>query len=639
MQIRTLFKFSVFALVFFFLTALLFMAGTINEIRYLGNTIRSLSAQALLSEQLLRAVYTAPGNGDARALIEKIEGFIKDLTTAGNGLRGKKSIAKVDEIKDQWERYKSAIGNANSIGIEDHKNEILGEVNREGERFLSLVTEATSDLVFTLDSRLRFLKNFLSVFFVSGLFVLAAVWLLGNRVLLRPLSKLQEDVKQISEGNLSINVDQGRRDEMGLLSSNLSRAIHSLGNMINNVVQGIQNTILAAELTMTKVAEASCGAKVQSSQLSQIAASTEEMSQTITEIARNTSFAAESSKKAMEAAGEGKRVAGEAIGIVNRVYNSAFDVATMVEKLNKRVNEIGDIVTVIKDIADQTNLLALNAAIEAARAGEQGRGFAVVADEVRKLAERTIKATLEISETIKAVQVDSDETKRSVENSFNEVTKAVECIKQVGESLNQMVDSIERASDQTTRIATAVEEQSVASEEVAKNVEEAAVIARNIENMAEDIRVAMKNLVGMARELNKQVEGFRVKTDEDVLLSLAEIEHRIWQNRVISSVKGLATQGVSVAQLRDHRGCKLGKWYYEEGKSIYGNVPAFKALEEPHRRLHSLQREALLAYNGGDKKKTEDFCRSMEEALNQFVSLIGELRKQIGIRLRNENVM
>ncbi len=183
----------------------------------------------------------------------------------------------------------------------------------------------------------------------------------------------------------------------------------------------------------------------------------------------------------MKTANQGKALSSDAIKVVEDVYQSTSQLSEVVKRLNQRAEEIGEIVTVIKDIADQTNLLALNAAIEAARAGEQGRGFAVVADEVRKLAERTIKATDEISEKIRNIQNESQQTSKSMEVSLKNVTRANDFIKELGNSLLHIVDSVNRVKDQITQIATAVDEQSAASEEVAKNIEKTSEIAKEME--------------------------------------------------------------------------------------------------------------------------------------------------------------
>lgn len=298
------------------------------------------------------------------------------------------------------------------------------------------------------------------------------------------------------EGNRtgSVKIDLSRSipvltvDELGQMMT----AYNHLFDDMNTVFAKLQSTSGSIHNTIKILSDSSDQSNNNAIQLSEqsmsIATAAEEMSQTIVSMASNSSRASDTSEGAKTAAIEGKTIADGAVEYIQKVHSSTVNLSQMVRKLDERAAEIGNIVTVITEIADQTNLLALNAAIEAARAGEQGRGFAVVADEVRKLAEKTIKATAEISDKIRAVQSESEQTASSMLKASEEVSKANEYISRVGGSLDNIVNVVAEGRDEVTQIATSVEEQSAVSSEIASSAEQSSVIAAQNRDMAKSIQ-------------------------------------------------------------------------------------------------------------------------------------------------------
>ncbi len=462
---------------------------------------------------------------------------------------------------------------------------------------------------------------------IIGIVGLAIIVITAYKITHKPFEDLMLRLEEIAAGDLSVSIGySNKKDVIARIAKSINKMSQFFSIMLNNMLISVNNVVSAVDVLRLKAERSAEGAKNQSSQIVQVATAVEEMSQTITDISRNASVASDTSSEAMGIADKGKQVADGAVETVNRVYNSTIELATMVEKLNMRVSEIGGIVVVIKDIADQTNLLALNAAIEAARAGEQGMGFAVVANEVKKLAERTIKATAEIADKIGAVQAESSQTAKSMEDASDEVSKATEYIKQVCDSLNQIVGSVQKVRDQIIQIATAVDEQSVASEEVAKNTELTAFIAKEIEQISDDVMSEVNGLTMTAEALRNSSAGFKTKNSELMILEIAKTDHRIFLGKVASCLKG-GTR-LDPSQLPDHHSCRFGKWYEGKGKEVCGHLNGFKNIDMPHERIHALAKGAVSACNSGDRDKAQQTYREMEDLSGQIVSLLDGIKNE-----------
>ncbi len=477
-------------------------------------------------------------------------------------------------------------------------------------------------------SRIRWLQALYAGLGIMGILgAIVMVFIIFKVTTHKPLTKLTNAVNTVAAGDLRVTIEQKSADEIGVLSSNMNKMLLFISGVIDKVLLSANNVVFAVDVLRKRAEKAAEGAKNQAGQIDQIATATEEMSQTITDIAKNASMASETSSGAKKIAEEGKHVADGAVSTVNNVYNSTLELAGMVEKLNQRVNEIGSIVTVIKDIADQTNLLALNAAIEAARAGEQGRGFAVVADEVRKLAEKTIKATVEISEKIEAVQKESRQTMKSMDTASSQVTQATEYIRQVGSSLDRIVESVQKVSDQITQIAAAVEEQSSTSEEVAKNVENTSLITKEIEKVSSDVMNEVFAMIKIAEELRNSTIGFRTKGKERMAFDLAKTEHKVIIGKVASCVKAGAR--LDVSQIPDHHTCRFGHWYDGEGAQKYGHLPSLKAIIGPHERFHNLAKQAVSEFNTSRNGNSLHMYQELEGLMNELDNYFENIKKDI----------
>ena len=491
---------------------------------------------------------------------------------------------------------------------------------------LLTVTLISTILVFRQLDNVRMLKTIQVLFLIFNILVSAFIWIINQRKISRPLAELAEKARQLGEGSLNISIDSNNKDEIGTVAVSLNIMIQNFNDTINNVLKSSNHIVNSVDILRVKADKTHQGAQNQSGQASSIATAAEEMSQTITDIAKNASVAAESSAEAMDIANNGKQITDTTVETINEVNSSTALLSDMVGKLNNRVIEIGDIVNVIKDIADQTNLLALNAAIEAARAGEQGRGFAVVADEVRKLAEKTIKATADISGRISAVQSDSDQTSRSMSESSKGVTKAAGHIRNLNNVLQTIVVSIQKVRDQVTNIAAGVEEQSAASGDVAKNSEATSEIAKDMEIMSDDVMHEVNTLVRISEDLRNLTTGFKTHLSAEMILDTAKTDHRVFVGKIASCLKGDIS--IDSSSLPNHHTCRFGKWYDTEGTAKCGSLSSFKAVVRPHERIHTMAKEAISSLGDGNKQKAWEIYKEMENLSEEIGSLLDGVKRE-----------
>lgn len=324
------------------------------------------------------------------------------------------------------------------------------------------------------------------------------------------VSKLKEKMEEASEKTKEAEVAKGEAEsameEAKEQETKATGLLDKMQRVANDASLIAEQVTSAAQELSSQSDQVSRGADVQRERTSQTATAMEEMNATVLEVAQNSANSANSASQAREQAKEGAQIVARAIDAISDVNQLTITLKDSMGQLGDQTTDIGQIMNVIEDIADQTNLLALNAAIEAARAGEAGRGFAVVADEVRKLAEKTMAATKEVGDAIQVIQDGASANIQSVDRAADAVNQATDLANQSGESLKQIVEYADDTSGQVQSIATAAEEQSAASEEINQAVDDINMIASETAEGMMQSAEAITELARLAGELRELID-------------------------------------------------------------------------------------------------------------------------------------
>jgi methyl-accepting chemotaxis protein len=324
------------------------------------------------------------------------------------------------------------------------------------------------------------------------------------------VEKLQAAARALADGDMTHRIEAESADELGEVGRALNQSFEKMGDAIGEISRHAETIASASEEISSSASQISSSSDTQKQQVMQVATAMQEMSSTVLQVSDNSTQAADNAQASGKIAIDGGKIVEETIVVIRELADSTRGTAHKIEELGKSSDSIGRIIGTIDDIADQTNLLALNAAIEAARAGEQGRGFAVVADEVRKLAERTTTATKEIAGMIETIQHETKSAVDAMRAETGRVDAGVEAASKAGEVLSAIITSAGTQHEMITHIATAATEQAAATEQVNGNMEQISRMVQQSAVSAEESAKACQDLSSLAFDLQQVVSKFKV---------------------------------------------------------------------------------------------------------------------------------
>mgnify|MGYP001100671846 CR=1 FL=1 len=450
--------------------------------------------------------YSAKPEAEQPAL-DAIDNALNDLESLPSKLP-EEHTANLQQASDSLKAYRAAVSQYRDSQVASAA--ALVRMAEQGDILLDVSKRLTVSQTIVRDTDAAHAKNMLLMATALALaFGMVAAWAITRQIVI-PLNQTLKVAERVAAGDLTHNLTSKRRDELGQLQRAMQSMTLGLRELIGGISDGVTQIASAAEELSAVTEQTSAGVNSQKVETDQVATAMNEMTATVQEVARNAEEASEAAVAADQQAREGDKVVSEAIAQIERLALEVGNSTAAMGDLKRESDKIGSVLDVIKSVAQQTNLLALNAAIEAARAGEAGRGFAVVADEVRSLAQRTQKSTEEIEELIVGLQNGTQQVATIMDNSRVLTDSSVELTRRAGGSLESITRTVSAIQSMNQQIAAAAEQQTAVAEEINRSVLNVRDVSEQTSAASEETAASSIELARLGTHLQMLVGRFKV---------------------------------------------------------------------------------------------------------------------------------
>jgi methyl-accepting chemotaxis protein len=473
---------------------------------------QQIAAANTIKEQLILVRYEARGYTGTTSDKSEQAAF-KQLATAVSTISGVASAlpdqaARIQQLLAAFKVYGQALESFRTANA--NVNLARADMGKTGAAVVSTSEEMVKLQTARRDQESNTSQLLQIVSGIAALLVgLLAAWLI-TRQITKPLQETLTAVERIAAGDLTHTATVTRRDELGVMQQGIQHMGETLRNLIAGIRDGVTQIASAAEELSAVTEQTSAGVNSQKVETDQVATAMHEMTATVQDVARNAQLASEAATQADGEARAGDKVVGEAIAQIEGLATEMRRSIDAMTVLQKESNKIGSVMDVIKTVAEQTNLLALNAAIEAARAGEAGRGFAVVADEVRGLAQRTQKSTEEIEGLVAGLQAGTQQVAAAMQNSQTLTDSSVELTRRAGNSLENITRTVSNIQSMNQQIAAAAEQQTAVADEISRSVVNVRDVSEQTASASEETAASSVELARLGNQLQMMVSHFKV---------------------------------------------------------------------------------------------------------------------------------